>query len=336
MAQEAISQEEPTPSSVDEIITPMDRSFEEKKPPPGLFPWLKEQLKDTPVFFRDTKLDLNARTYYFDRNKYDNTISEAWALGGSLAYRSGWLLDHFSLGAVLYTSQPLYAPDDRDGTLLLKPGQEGYTVLGQIYGRLKLVENHFINLYRYEYNTPYINKNDSRMTPNTFEGYTANGSFGGKEGAPGFRYGFGYIDKIKPRNSDTFISMSEAAGAKNADRGVFTGGGNFSYRGFNFGAIDYYSSDIINIFYTETSYKLAVTDRLGILFAAQFTDQRSVGDNLLKGYCLLDQPVWSKVRYQLWRRHPDPWLFDRRPGSRPAEPLEQLSGVYQRSGAGFQ
>ena len=155
--------------------------------------------------------------------------------------------------------------------------------MGQIYGRLKLVENHFINLYRYEYNTPYINKNDSRMTPNTFEGYTANGSFGGKEGAPGLRYGFGYIDKIKPRNSDVFISMSEAAGTKNVDRGVFTGGGNFSYRGFNFGAIDYYSSDIINIFYTETSYKLAVTDRLGVLFAAQFTDQRSVGDNLLTG-----------------------------------------------------
>ena len=30
-AQEAISQEEPTLSSVDEIITPMSRSFEEKK-----------------------------------------------------------------------------------------------------------------------------------------------------------------------------------------------------------------------------------------------------------------------------------------------------------------
>lgn len=77
--------------------------------------------------------------------------------------------------------------------------------------------------------------------------------------------------------------MSEAAGVKNADRGVFTGGGNVSYKGFSFGAIDYYSSDIINIFYTEASYKLPVTGGLGILVSAQFTDQRSVGDNLLKG-----------------------------------------------------
>ena len=84
-----------------------------------------------------------------------------------------------------YTSQPLYGPDDKDGTLLLKPGQEGYTVVGQLYGRVKLIEDNFINIYRYEYNTPYINKNDNRMTPNTFEGYTFTGAYGGKDGAPG-------------------------------------------------------------------------------------------------------------------------------------------------------
>src|SRR5512139_3623819 len=105
--------------------------------------------------------NINIRTYYFDREKYDNTESVAWAIGGSLSYKSGWFLDHFGLGAVLYTSQPLYAPDDRDGTLLLKPGQEGYTVLGQLYGRVKVFEENFINLYRYEYNTPFINKNDT-------------------------------------------------------------------------------------------------------------------------------------------------------------------------------
>ena len=67
-------------------------------------------------------------------------------------------------------------------------------------------------------------------------------------------------------------------------RGVFLGGGKVSYKGFTFGAIDYYSDDIINIFYTEGTYKFLVTDRLGLLFSAQFTDQRSVGDDLLKGY----------------------------------------------------
>jgi hypothetical protein len=48
----------------------------------------------------------------------DTTASEAWALGGWLDYKSGWLADVFRLGATGYTSQPLHAPETRDGTLL--------------------------------------------------------------------------------------------------------------------------------------------------------------------------------------------------------------------------
>jgi hypothetical protein len=282
MAQEYIRDEEPQPDSVDQVVSPMERSFQEKTQIPRFFPWLKEQLKDTPAFFRDTKLNLNIRSYYLDRHKFDNTDNEAWALGGALSYQSGWFLDRLSVGSTLYTSQKLYGPDTRDGTLLLEPHQSGYTVVGQLYARVKLIEDNFVNLYRYEYNTPYINKNDNRMTPNTFEGYTFNGAYGGKDDPLKFKYGGGYITKIKERNSDRFVSMSEDAGA-DVKRGVVLGGANVSYKGLTFGAINYYSDDIINIFYTEGSYKLSVTDRLGLLFAAQFTDQRSVGDDLLQG-----------------------------------------------------
>ena len=160
-ADEAVSLEEPTPTSVEDSVSPIGRSFREREPPPLLFPGLKDRLKDTDPFFRDTNLSVNLRTYYFYRDKYDDSVSEAWAIGGSFSYRSGWFLNHFGAGAVFYLSEPLYAPEDRDGTQLLKPGQEGYAVLGQLYGRVKLFEDHFLNLYRYEYNTPYINKYDS-------------------------------------------------------------------------------------------------------------------------------------------------------------------------------
>ena len=284
MAQEYIRDEEAVPGSVDQVVSPMELSFQEKAKIPRFFPWLKEQLKDTPAFFRDTKLNLNLRSFYLYRDKYDHgDKSEAGALGGALAYQSGWFLDRFSIGSVLYTSQELYGPDTRDGTLLLKPRQQGYTVVGQLYARVKLVEDNFLNLYRYEYNTPYINKNDNRMTPNTFEGYTFNGAYGGKDDTLGFKYGGGYITKIKERNSDEFVWMSRDAGA-DVNRGVFVGGANMSYKGLTFGAINYYSDDIINIFYTEASYKFKLTDRLGLLLAAQYTDQRSVGRDLLKGY----------------------------------------------------
>ena len=94
-AQEQIEQQEPTPSAVEQVATPIE-------------------LKDAPAFFRDMKLD--------------DTHLEALAMGGALSFQSGWLLDTLSVSAVLYTSQPLHAPDARDGTALLETGQKGYTV----------------------------------------------------------------------------------------------------------------------------------------------------------------------------------------------------------------
>ena len=50
---------------------------------------------------------------------------------------SGWLNDFLRFGLTGYTSQKLYGPADRDGTGLLRQGQEGYTVLGQSFVELK-------------------------------------------------------------------------------------------------------------------------------------------------------------------------------------------------------
>jgi hypothetical protein len=297
MAQEGVSQEEPTPTSVEESVSPMERSYKEKPTQPNLFPQLKEELKDADPFFRDTKLDVNLRTYYFYRDNYPNSnpqINEAWAIGGAVSYKSGWFLNHFGVGAVYYLSEPLYAPQDTDGTQLLRPGQKSISVLGQLYARVKLVEENYLNLYRYEYNTPYINKDDGRMVPKTFEGYTFVGSSGGKEDAPGFKYGGGYITKIKERNSEDFVWMSQDAGAP-VNTGVAVGGVLFSVGRFSIGAIDYYCEDTINIGYAEAKYTWAVNQKLGLLFAAQFTDQRSVGDDALKGYAFSVNQVGVKA-----------------------------------------
>jgi hypothetical protein len=284
LAEDVAATEEVPHAQLGEDVTPMDQSFQEKPKQlhPEVSPEIKRQLKDAEPFFRDTKLELNLRTYYAFTDNFDDTRSEAWALGGSLSYRSGWFLDRLGMGAALYTSQPLYAPDERDGTLLLKPGQEGYTVVGQVYGRVKLMEQTILNIYRQEGNSPYLNGNDSRMSPNTFEGYTISGVSGGKEGVPKLNYGFGYIDKIKPRNSDRFISMSRAAGAE-VNRGVVGGGVNVAFPAFSLGVIDYYSEDIINIGYAEAKYTVSITERVGLVLSAQFTDQRSVGDDFLTG-----------------------------------------------------
>jgi hypothetical protein len=272
----AVAQQPPV-ESVEQGATPMDKTdLANPQPEQALVPVAPE--KKSP-FFDDAKISAQARTFYLYRDKYDDSISEAWAIGGSLAYQSGYVADRLRVGAVAYTSQPLYAPDDRDGTLLLKPGQEGYTVLGQIYGEVRFSDQLFGAFGRKEYNTPYINKNDARMTPNTFEGVTLYGKSGGKDGAPEWRYGGGYISKIKERNSDEFVSMSVDAGAS-VERGVYVAGANYKQKDFSLGAINYYSDDIINIFYTEGKYFL--TPRK-LTLSGQYSDQQSTGDNLLTG-----------------------------------------------------
>lgn len=246
------------------------------------FDWHAWRLEKRRKALEDTKVHLNPRTYYMDRNKFDGSESEAWAIGGWAGVKTGYFLDHIALGMTGYTSQPLYAPDDKDGTTLLAPGQDGYAVLGELYTDIRIIDGLNMVAGRKEFDTPYINRNDTRMTPNTFEAIALQGRAELGDDGGVFKYGAGYFDRIKERNSDDFVSMSVDAGAT-AERGVFTAGGLYQKGNFSFGAIDYYSADIINIAYLEAKVECPLGDDLRLRFAAQYTDQRSVGEALLPG-----------------------------------------------------
>ena len=124
---------------------------------------------------KDTKFEFNLRSFYFDRSDFSGAEKQAWAIGGWLGVKTGYFLDHIAFGATVYTSNPIYAPDDRDGTLLLAPGQNGYTVLGEFYAELRIVKDVGITVGAKGYDTPFINRNDTRMTPNTFEAIVLQG-----------------------------------------------------------------------------------------------------------------------------------------------------------------
>src|SRR5260370_41829577 len=106
-------------------------------------PWLRRipdvaaEMTRLPPFVRDTDLRLLLRSYYLNARNANETLSEAWAGGAWLTYRSGWLLDTFQMGATVFSSVPLYAPSDKDGTQLLAPGQEGFIVPGVPYGAVR-------------------------------------------------------------------------------------------------------------------------------------------------------------------------------------------------------
>jgi hypothetical protein len=155
-------------SSEEQGHTQMDESF-------GLPEGRLEQRRPLLEALKETTFEFNFRTFYFDRSDFNGSEKQAWAIGGWLGLKTDYFFDHIAFGVTGYTSQPIYAPDDRDGTLLLGPHQEGYTVLGELYADIRIMEGLNITVGRKGYDTPFINRNDVRMTPNTFEAIVLQG-----------------------------------------------------------------------------------------------------------------------------------------------------------------
>ncbi len=296
VAQESVLDAESIAGDAESFGIPSSEAFE-LPPTPEKAPWdWRKELSESTPFIRDTTLKLNLRSFYFARQDgADDSGNDkekiSWALGGSAALKTGKLYDVFSIGSELFTSQKLYGPDDKDGALLLEPGQEGYTVIGVANPRFDY-EGQALSLYRQRHEFPYVNSQENRMTPNTFESY----SYGylGEGDKPRFQFGAGYIDKIKKRNSDTFVSMSEGAGVTNGDRGMPWAGVRFrptddiKITAVNFAGLDY-----LNFFYTDAEHVLKFSDDWSLKSAVQFSEQRSIGDDLLTGGTDVSVGMWG-------------------------------------------
>ena len=230
-----------------------------------------------------TEFTWEARTYDLDRINSDDSRASAWAIGGSAGLQTGLFRDLFSLGATGYTSQPLYAPNDEGGTKLLTSDQSGYTALGEAYAHIRVSDDLGMVVGRSGFDTPYLSRNDSRMTPQTFEGIALQGATAKDSQQGEWRYGGGYFDKEKQVDSSDFINMAKVAGAS-VDRGVYLTG--VSYKqpaGWGLGLMEYYSPDIINIAYAEVSYVIPVAEARRVNLSSQYTSEHSVGQDLLTG-----------------------------------------------------
>lgn len=228
-------------------------------------------------FYDEATLTVHLRSYYMDRTNPVLPNNVAWAGGGWVGYETGWLFDAVSFGVVGYTSQPLAAPPGTDGTLLLRPGQLGYTVLGQAYGKLRLWDQEFTG-FRQLINQPEVNPQDSRMTPNTFEAYTLGGKLGD------VRYLVGYVDKIKLRNATEFVDMATAAGAPaGSKQGMVLAGLSFAPDDtFSVRASSYFVPNVLASGYADMSKSFALTDDIDLRVSGQLMVQGSHGANLLE------------------------------------------------------
>jgi hypothetical protein len=234
---------------------------------------------------------LQLRTYYFDQESLTGAQSTAWALGGWAGLRSPWWGDLFQVGIVGYTSQKLYGPDDKGGTKLLAPVQEPITVLGEAFGAVRIL-GQTVTGYRQLINRPFINPQDSRMIPNTFEAYTLTGSAGEVS------YTGGYITKKKSRDAKSFAWMSNVAGGDGNQRGVIYAGGTWDFAKNGYVRVDeQYGVDVFNTFYVDAKYPFAVDDKTSFTLGAQYYPQTSVGDEQIGSFSTYGVGLQAAVTY---------------------------------------
>ena len=270
-------EQQSAPASVEEIASPIQRVFASwtgEEILPTLFPALGERLAKLPPFLADTRFSIRFRTYYLRKQRESDALSEAWAIGGSLYYRSGWLADTFAAEVEGFASQPLWAPADHGGTGLLTLDQQGYNALGIANARLRHRGIELIG-YRQYLDLPYVNREDNRMTPNTFEALVLAKHDGD------LRFNTGYVWKIKRQTSEKFVSMSEALGLSE-ERGLAFGGVFWEPSPmFDLGAVAVVVPDILAGAYFEAGVIRTIRGDLDARLDTQISYEAPIGDQLL-------------------------------------------------------
>lgn len=283
---EYLTSEQPVSSDLENAPSATDhlggkrpvRPFAHPIAPRKLLPELRARIPSTGVpFFDDAVFHAAPRSYYRRRNNGDDALSEAFALGGALGVSSGYFADAVRVAITGYTSQKLYGPEDRDGSGLLRPEQQSYTVLGEAYADIRIHDTTHFTLFRQRVDLPFINADDGRMTPNTFEAYGFRSAV-----IPHLNVGFGHIRKMKARNGSDFEFMSAEAGADGSTKGVTVTGARYDFsENFYAAAVEEYGWDTFNTLYAETARFIPLGENLSLRTGFQFTDQRSAGDELL-------------------------------------------------------
>ena len=226
---------------------------------------------------------LHIRSYFFDRTKATPPNTVALAGGGWVGLKTGWLYDTLQLGAVGYTTQPLWAPhndwETSTGTSLLKPGGYGFFVLGQAYASARWQGQTFTG-YRQSIDEPEVNPWDNRMLPQTFEAYALRGQI------RDVKYFAGYVAAMNPRDSSVFINMGEAAGAPHVNAVM-------ALASLKYGDPDkddlalrgsaYVVPDILWSSYYDATGAIRINDDLKVRLSGQFMVQGSNWANLLTG-----------------------------------------------------
>lgn len=277
-----------SPKTVEEIEDPLEYGLKPEEKPEVKY---KKGLEELPEFLRDSSITTHFRSYGFSRDNESDSDPDAFAIGGELRFFSGLLKNTFRIGASYYLSHGIHE-DEGEKTQLLNSRGGGINKLGELY-LAATVDEYSARLYRQSFSLPYLNKQDSRMVPNTHEAYVI--QYDGEQ----LDSIAGHVTQIKKRNAQRFTSMAEAAGATNSSKGTFMAGARYNLNSdINIGAINYFTDDVFNIFYSEFNYSNKLTKEISTKITGQFTHQKSVGDTLIGEFDTNHYGLQLKASYQ--------------------------------------
>lgn len=259
-------------------------------PAHGLF---HDALADAPPYWRDTSANLNFRMFDFGREDADFDTADALAAGFELGIQSGKWREAFSFELSWHTSYGIRTSDDKQNGGILLPDQTDISVISRAFGQWNFSEHSRMRLFRQDFNLPYINRQDSRMIPTTYEAYAVERVGTNLQGMAG------YITRVKKRDSDEFISMGEQAGVDGSDNGTSVLGLQHEWAsGFRLGTMAQYTHDLFATAYSESSYNRTISDAWGLQLTAQLSNQWSVGDELLGEFNTYAWGVRGRISYR--------------------------------------
>jgi len=248
-------------------------SGEETRPMLRLF---RGYLAEASPFWRDSSLVLSTRGYAFQRENSVESIAEESAVGTELTFRSGKWRDRLSTVMSWHTSFAVDNSDELESGGLLGPNQSDLSVISRAYLQYDFGKTTSMQLYRQDFNMPYINRKDSRMIPNTHEAYIL------KHPGERVQWLFGHVTRMKQRDSEEFVSMGEIAGVPGNKAGTTLAAIRYKFSNkTTLGTILQHTDDLFTTVYSEANIPHTFNDNWGMHIAAQLTNQWSTGEEFL-------------------------------------------------------
>ena len=227
--------------------------------------------------FSQGKLAGEIRLFEFVRDFDASPTRQDIAAGGMIYYRTA-PLSGFQLGLAFYTGQAMGINDEDKEVygLLSEDGNndhQSFSVLGEsfIAGNFSAVT---VKIGRQELETPFVNTDDNRLTPQSAEAYVL-----GITGIPDLAISAGFVTKMRGKTATEFVSMTEYAGFSGDGKSLMMAG--LSYTGIDGLKLqmwDYFISDYFNEIYFRADGKLPLNDQWQLFGAAQYLVQKDAGD----------------------------------------------------------